>query len=288
MTVELRAVCQADVPALLAIPGAPPSAEDLRGQLFDAARDRGRRVVVAARGGAVAGCAGWVEAPPWCYGAPVLAADGEVAAALVAHVVARARGFAERIRISAAADEPAKHAALRGAGFAPVFDFVTYARRVGPGDGAVAALPWRRIGWADLDVERLRDVENDTFAGVPNAPPMSADELAEALASPRCDRDATAAWADDAGAYVAFAQLSRDADERGRFASVDAVGVRAALRGRGVAAALIDDVIARVAGEVAEVRALIASTNAASIALHAGRGFAERARRTVYEAALTR
>ena len=62
-----------------------------------------------------------------------------------------------------------------------------------------------------------------------------------------------------------------------------AIGVRAAARGHGLAAAIVDDVLARVCGDVTEARALIASTNVASLSLFAGRGFRERSRRTVFE-----
>jgi ribosomal protein S18 acetylase RimI-like enzyme len=291
----LRPLREADLPALLALQhaftGAGPrwSIEELRGQLYDAARDHGRRVVVAARGEAIAGAAGWVEAPPALYGAPVLAGDDEAAAALVAHLVARARAIgAEHVRISVTDADAPKRRAVEAAGAAAIFDFVTVARPIRPGDGARYAGTLRRVPHGELDAARFTALSNDTFAGVPNSPPASVDEVRAQLDGALCDRAATAAWADDEGRYLGFVQVSRDVDDRGRFATIDAVGVRAELRGRRVAAALVDDVIARVAAECGELRALIASTNAASLALFAGRGCAERSRRTVYELRLTR
>jgi len=293
--ITLRPLREADLPALLALQhgfaGSGPrwSIEELRGQLHDVARDGGRRVVVAARGDDVAGAAGWVEAAPTLFGAPVLAGDDEAAAALVAALVGQARAIdARQLRISVTDADLPKRRALEAVGAAAIFDFVTVVRPVRPGDGARWAGAHRRVDHADLDVARFTDVLNDTFEGVPNAPPASLDEVGGQLAAPLCDRVATAAWADDGGRYVACLQVSRDQDERGRFATIDAVGVRAELRGRGLAGALVDDALARVAAEVVELRALIASTNTASLALFASRGCLERSRRTVYELGLTR
>ena len=287
--IELRALREADLPALLALQhrftGAGPrwSLEELRGQLHDVARGHGARVVVAARGAVIAGAAGWVEAAPALYGAPVLAGDDEAAAALIAHLVARARAIdATHLRISATDADLPKQRALAAAGAEAIFDFVTVVRRVQPGDGAPYAGPYRRVPHAELDLAAFTDVSNDTFAGVPSSPPATEAEIRGQLDAPLCDRAATAAWA-DGDRYVGFVHVTRDADDRGRFATVEAVGVRAERRGRGLAAALIDDAIARITADCGELRALIASTNTASLALFAARGCVERSRRTVHE-----
>ena len=286
----LRPLREADVPALLALQhafaGAGPrwSIEELRGQLTDAARARGAQVVVAARGDEVVGAAGWVEAPPALYGAPVLAGDDEAAATLIAHLAARARTIAAtQLRITVTDADGPKRRAVEAAGGRAIFDFVSVAAAIAPGDGARYAGHYHRVGHGELDPARLADVSNETFAGVPNSPPQSAEDFRHQLDDPRCDREATAAWTDSTGRYVAFVQVSRDRDERGRFVTVDAIGVRAEQRGRHLGAAIIADVIARVAGEVAELRALIASSNAPSLGLFAARGCTETSRRTVYE-----
>jgi len=290
---RLRALREDDVPGLLAIQhaqsGAAPrwSLEELRLQLYDEARDRGRQVVVASRSGEVTGVAAWVEALPWLYGAPVLAADHDAAEPLIGHLIARAREIdARHARISATPDEVAKRDALVAAGFTPVFDFVTVARPVRPGDGAVWSSSRPRVPCEGLDDDRMVDVYNDTFAGVPNSPPTTRERLRAELDSPRIDHGATAAW-EEGGRYVAFVQVSRDVEGDTPFVTIDAIGVRDELRGQGVARAILDDVLARVSIAAREARALIASTNTASLALHHGRGFVERSRRTVYELAIT-
>ncbi len=284
-----RALAQADLPAIhalhLATVGAHPpmSRDELASQLWDVARARGRQVVVAVDRDAVVGCAGWVEAPPWCYGAPVFAATPAAARFLAETLVSRARACgASRARVSVFPGEDVKRAALAAAGFAPAFDFVTVARRRAPGDGARWAGPWRRVPYARLEAAALRDVHDDSFAGVANSAPLELDAVRELLDGPGLDRDATCALADADGRYAAFVVVLRDADADGPFAVIDMIGVRAGARRRGLAAALLDDALARV--DAPAVRALIASTNAASLALHASRGFTEVARRTVVEA----
>lgn len=289
----LRPLAADDLPALLALqhrdagPDHRLSAVELHDQLHDAGRGHGRQVVVATRAGHIVGGAGWVEAAPWCFGSPVIAADDEAATLLIAHVVARAHAVGARhLRISALAAETAKRTALAAAGFAAALDFITVVRAVTAGDGTAWSRPWRRIGWGELDVDALTDVHNDTFAGVPNSVDATAAELREQLDGPRVDRSATAAYVDDAvdrARYLAFVQVERDRADRGPVATLATIGVRAAARGHGDAAAIVDDVLARVASDVREARALIASTNLASLGRFHRLGFVERARRTVYQ-----
>jgi ribosomal protein S18 acetylase RimI-like enzyme len=258
--------------------------DELRQQLFDVARGHGANTVTALRAGDAVGCAGWVEALPWLYGAPLLAPDEVVAQRLIAHVVDRAHAIgAKRLRMSASAEERGKRAALVAAGFQPALDFIWFARALRPGEGKRASLPWRRVSWEELDVERYRDVHNDTFAGIPNAPALSREVVEDELSRDHLDRTATAAWVDEAGRYVAFVQVERDPGVEGGRRTIESIGVRAELRGRGVARDILEDVIARVSQEAGELRALIASTNTPSILLHTGLGFQEQSRRTVFE-----
>ena len=269
---KLRGLEEADVAALA--PMFHGTEAELRANLYDTGRAGGANVVVAERDGAVLGCAGWVLARPWCFGAPVLARDRAAADALIAHVVGRGPGCT--VRISAYPDEPAKREALVAAGFTERLDFITVAR---PRDGGAAGMgAWHRVGFADLDWERFADVLNTTFEGVPNTTRVSGDDLRADLERPLTSRDATAAWADERGDYAAFAHVSID----GAVATVEAIGVRAAHRGGGHARRVLDDVFARLPG-CTEVRALIASTNTASLGLFRARGFTELERRTVYE-----
>jgi ribosomal protein S18 acetylase RimI-like enzyme len=270
--VNLRDLADTDLAALAALFRGTPA------QLGRDLRD-GREVVVAARGEEIAGCAATIVAGSDGFGAPVLATDPGTAMTLVGHVVERcAAGGAARIRISAFPDEVDKLAALRAHGFAPVFDFVTVARAPG---GEVAPAPrLQRLGYDRLDPARFAEAYNACFADVPNAPPLSAAQMAHDLAAPTTDRALTCAWGDYDGLVLA----ERDRDARGTFVDVTAIGAR--VRRQGLGGAILDDLLARVTG-VDEVRALIATTNAASLALFTARGFVEHARRTVYEKLLT-
>ena len=285
-TTTLRRFDRADLDALRALQhataGTGPrwSRAALEGQLTDPARDHGRRVVVAERGGAIVGAAGWVEAPPQLFGAPVLAADRDAADVLVAHLIAHARSMsATSLRISATDGDAAKVAALAAAGFAALFDLLTLARST---EALPVATTFRRRDLASLGVAALRDLHNETFAGVPNSPPLDDDDVQHVLA--RHWAEASGVWLDDGGEVAGFVIAVRDRDGEQDFVEDDSIAVRAPWQRRGLGDAMLRHMLAVAAGDcVPEARALIASTNAASLRLHERAGFAERSRRTVWE-----
>lgn len=299
METTLRALSEDDLAPLLALQrelaGRSPrwSAAELREQLFDHARGEGRNVVVAEVGGEVRGVVGWVHAPPWLYGAPVVVAGEDTAERLVAHLVERGRALGvAHLRVSVGDAEHDKRAALVSRGFVPVFDFITFTRRIAraPEVGeswqpfAVAGLT--RIAHADLDPLALLAIQNETFRDVPNAPPADADEMRDALAGGLVDRALTSAYVDTEGRYRAFLLAMRDVEDGIPFVTVDAIGVDERLRGHRVGQAILEDALwrnARAEAPAEELRALIASTNHASVALHRRVGLAERCRRTVHQ-----
>src|SRR5262249_44230069 len=161
-------------------------------------------------------------APPTCYGAPMIAPDRAVAAALIDHVRGRARACgATRVRISAYDDEPGKRAALLAAGFAPLFDFVTVG--CDSPHGARWSRDWPRIRTGEVDPARWSAVHNGVCAGVPNPEPLDPAEMARLLAHPLTCRAATAAYGD----YDGFVHVEHEPG----FATIAAIGVRAAHRG---------------------------------------------------------
>lgn len=95
---------------------------------------------------------------------------------------------------------------------------------------------------------------------------------------------ATAAWHDGDGRCVGFA-IGKRAGADGAIG--EAIGVDPAWRGRGLAQAMLADVIAVAAQDgCAAVVAAIASDNAPSLALHRRAGFVERARKQLWDLAL--
>jgi ribosomal protein S18 acetylase RimI-like enzyme len=277
--IELRALATDDLPALLALQHATStpawSAATLEGQLLDPAREHGRNVVVATRDGAIVGVAGWVDAEGEQFGAPVLAADREAADALVDRLVAHARDRgATRLRISCTTPEQAKRDALESAGFRVVLDFITLAiaaERRNP------RIELARVAVDSVEPEVVKLLHDETFDGVDNAPPISIEQARHV--QQHAWPEASGVWldGDEPGAFVV---AMRDGDAL----EIDEIGVRASWRRRGLARALVDLVIdiAATAG-FAEVRALIASTNAASLALHEAAGLRERYRRAMYQ-----
>ena len=68
---------------------------------------------------------------------------------------------------------------------------------------------------------------------------------------------------------------------------VEAIGVHPRWRRRGLAAVMLDHLLAAaVADGTPEVRAMIASSNPGSLGLHAAAGFTERARKALWDLAL--
>jgi ribosomal protein S18 acetylase RimI-like enzyme len=285
--IALRPLEPSDLPALLALQhafsggGARWTLAHLEAQLRDPGRAGGRNFVVADRGGAVVGGAGWVEAGEQMFGSPVLAADRDAARALVAHLVARARAIgALTLRCSTTPADAPKVGALRAAGFAPILDFITFARAAAPIVGP--RLPLRRVAVTEIPLEELRDLYNETFMGVPNSPILDDEQVAHGIAGSW--PDASGVWFDEEGAAAGFVIAMRERDGNLEHAVVDSVGVRAAWRKRGVGALAVAHLVSTAAAAgLTEVRALIASTNDASLRLHRGLGFAERSRISCWE-----
>lgn len=252
--------------------------ETLRRDLRDSARGHGRQVVIALEDGRPAGVAGWValgvETAGIVYGSPVLARTEPSAAALLDRLATEARIIgARQLRVSLLQREEAKAAALARSGFQPLLDMISVERpSVGlpevPLPTGLRFVPAERMDW-----DRFAEVYNRVFAEVPNAPPVGGAAKREEWE--HADREASGLWEDASDRYVAWIAVHPDGD-------IDEVGVDASLRGRGVAPALY-----RRAGEamaragVPSLRAMLASTNTATLRLHEKLGFQEYARRTV-------
>ncbi len=286
---RLRPLERRDLPALLALQhaftgeGVRWTLAHLDRELHDPARDGGRRVVVAERAGVVVGGAGWIVAGDEMFGAPVLAGDVEAAGALLDHLVARAHATGvATLRVSATALDAPKHQALAARGFEALFDFLTLARP--PVEIDVPSLPLVHIPVTGLPTAAMRDLVNETFAGVPNAPPM--DEEATRHALDALWPEGSGVWIDSGGEPAGFLWGTRERDGDLEHAAVDSIGVRAAWRGQGVGRLLLGTLLGAAArAGLPEVRALIAWVNEPSLRLHRRLGFAERSRFTVWQLA---
>lgn len=291
--VALRRFEPADVPALHALYDrlvAPaPGWTAGEAPVHWGADDPERRAagLVALRGDALVGGVSVVRVPPWLHVFPLVAADEGAAAALLDAALVHAAGPGiERIRIGVRAGEGAKRAAVAARGFARSIDMIDTVRAVAIPRRAAAPLTaeLRRVAAAELDRDALRALHDLTFAEVPNSGPITDAELAGLLDGPDAWPAATAAWADAAGRYLGFVIGVRAADGRGRFGRVEAIGVDAAVRGHGLARRMLDDLLAQAEADgLDEVRAMIASTNAASLGLHRRAGFVELDRREMWD-----
>jgi ribosomal protein S18 acetylase RimI-like enzyme len=288
--IALRPVTREDVAALVAIQHARAgtmnrrSHASLERELFDAAHGHGAHVEVAVEGMAVRGAVGRVVGGDQGFLAPVIAATDAVAEALVLAGVGALRAAGART-VRASAGEPAGPVAraYAAAGFVPVFEFIELARTSGWLDHDVP----RHLAIRPLDAvdrEAVRVMHNLSIVGTPNALPMTAADVADAIDGPGTFGLGSSVVIGPAGAPYAVLFAGHDRDDRGEYASVEMVAVDPDRRGAGLARALVGRLVtvAHAAG-IPEVRALIASTNVASMALHRRLEFTDLYRRTVYE-----
>ncbi|MBK9031701.1 MAG: GNAT family N-acetyltransferase [Myxococcales bacterium] len=251
--------------------------------LTAAALGGGAHATVATRGGRVVGVGGFVRAAPWLFLWPLAADDGPAAGALLDATVAAGRGpGVATARVSTRTCEPHKLAEVVARGFRRSIDFVQLARPTAPSLPAPAVAATPRRGDA-IDRAAAHALHEQAFAALANTAPMAAADFAELLDGPGAWSAATSAWHDAAGACVGFV-IGATAPDHG---VIEAIGVDPAWRGRGLGRAMIADVLAIAAGAgVAEVRAMVASDNPASLALHGRAGFVERARKELWDLAL--
>lgn len=288
-SLSLRAWSPADAPAIAALseryfaPDPAWSAATVIAQLGADALGRGAHVRVAERAGRVVGVVGFVRVPPWLYVFPLAALDEAAAGALfdAAIELGRAPGVT-RARVSTRQVEPHKRAAIVARGLERSIDFVEVTRASTPPLVAAPVDATPRRG-AAIDRAAMHELHDRAFAEIANTAPMTVEDFAMLLDGPTAWRGPTAAWHDAGGRCVGFVIGVRARDH----GVVEAIGVDPAWRGRGLGRAMLADLLAIAAATgVAEVRAGIASNNAASLALHLRAGFVERSRKEMWDLAL--
>ena len=297
-------------------PDPPWDAGEAAARLTSDAVGGGEQVQIAMREGRVVGVGGYVVAPPWLYLWPVMAEDGAAVGAILDAVVsAGRRPGLERARVSVRAIEPGKQAAVIERGYTRSIDFVEVVRVAGAATaramapeqgldavrvaGAVTARATlhgddRQARAAPQELElrtgaaitrdAMRATHDRSFAEIPNTAPMSAADFDHLLDGSTAWPAATAGWYAADGTCAGFVIGLRHADH----GVVEAIGVHPDWRRRGLAAVMLDHLLAAAVGdEVPEVRAIIASTNAGSLGLHAAAGFVERARKQLWDLELS-
>jgi len=265
-------------------PDPPWTPETAREELHADALGNARNVRIAERDGEVVGMAGWVAEPPWIYLWPLTAADGEVVDALVDAVLAAAAAPGiDRVRVSVRPGEPEKAAALAARGMRHTLDWIVMRREVRHADELPAPHGMRWLAGADLDRAELLRVYNDSFAEIPLTAPATPGDLDRMLDGASAWPQGTWALADADGGIAAFLIGERYPGHR----VVEGIGTSPAWRRRGLGRVLLRRAMAVVAADGGgELRAVIASSNDASLGLHAAEGFTEHARKAVWEMTL--
>jgi ribosomal protein S18 acetylase RimI-like enzyme len=263
-------------------------ASEARAMMTSDALGKGAHVRVAVRDGNVVGVGAYVLAPPWLFLWPVMGEDEAVHGELIDAAIAagRAAGGVERARVSVRPIEPGKQVAVEARGFVRAIDFVEVVRASDADDARrerreVAGLV-RREG-AAIDRRAMHATHEAAFATLSNTAPMSEADFDHQLDGPRAWPGATAGWFAEDGTCAGFVLALRHADH----GVVEAIGTHPQWRRRGLAAVMLEHLLGAAAREgVPEVRAMIASDNPASLALHEAAGFRRRGRKEVWELAL--
>jgi len=256
------------------------TAERAAAELTADALGGGDHVRVAERDGRTVGIAAYVAAPPWLYLWPLAADDQAAAAALLDAVLAAGAGPGlTRARVSVRAVEPHKQAAVVARGFTRSIDFLELARAPVPPLDA-PALPVEIRRGPRLDRAAVHALHDLTFAEIDNTVPATAADFAAQLDGPGAWPEVTSAWHDRDGRCVGFVIGARAPDH----GVVEAIGVDPAWRGRGLGRAMLADLLRIAAATgVEQVRAVVASTNHRSLALHGRAGFVEQARKQLWD-----
>jgi ribosomal protein S18 acetylase RimI-like enzyme len=276
---RLRAIERGDVPALVAIhraivgPVAAWSAAVLEDLLWNPGHADGRNAVVAVDGrGAVAGVAGWIAVGREFFGSPVLARDHAAAELLVGELVSRARAAgAAWIRIGCADGEPHKRAALVARGFEEQlhFSMMTCAPAPRP---TIRPSGLEYAPLASVEPAVLIEIHDASMLEIDNTGPMSVEAARHLQA--RAWGVGSGVWL-DGDSPAAFLVLIRDREPVDHVL-IDQIGVAPRWRRLGIARILVERALDRAALDGAtEVRAIIASTNHPSLALHQAAGFQE-------------
>ncbi|MFN8110337.1 MAG: hypothetical protein U0Y82_10925 [Thermoleophilia bacterium] len=288
MSVRVRPWRAQDAPAVAALsarlaapdPGWTPAqaASRLTGDVYA----HGRDVAVAVRDEEVVGLLAAVTAPPWMFVWPMWTDHRPAADALLEWAVALARTHGVTgMRMSCPPHQAVKLEAITALGFVHTDDFLRVVRSVDrePDPGPPPpGTRWTGVGRGEREV--FRRIYNDVFEGHPHSVPISGDDLDGLMDGDEAWPGATGMLRDGAGRPTAFVfGLRTDAG-----GTVEGIGTVRQARGRGLARWMLLRTLAVAAAEgMGEVEALILSSNAASLALHRGRGFRDTDRKPMYE-----
>jgi len=254
------------------------SLANLREELTDSARGKGSHVRLAYdEKGLLAGFAGWVRGEGGeFFGAPFKARNADSAAMLLRHLLKEAEG-AVWMRLSAFPEEIAKMAALKNAGFTPLFEFVEF--ECCPAKTKPVSLP---AGVEDQSVIEMDPAEfarlhNASFAGVDSSLPFSAEQAREILASPLLHPGFSRLWRSRDGQAIAFSLGHKDGH-------IEAIGISPDSQGKGIGSRLYERILARAAMEgTMRIYSTVSSRNEGSMRLHRRLNIPEVERRTVWQ-----
>lgn len=253
--------------------------DNAKAQLFDLARCQGRNVVKVLEKKAFKGIAGWISEPKTneFYGAPFFAECANASLILITELVKQARGAKARfVRVGSFPFEKEKNEALAASGFKVAFEFIQL--EISLKFSELKDLINLKYVDADHIVpSKYRDLYNDSFKGVSNAPPLDEAKAQELWESPELDRRLSGVWANDQGDYIAFIVIHTDG-------YLDSIGVHSAFQKQGLGSSIYESIFSKAYSLGMKcLRVMIADNNEASLKLHQRYGFKELERRQVWQ-----
>lgn len=252
--------------------------EEVKSQLTDLARERGKNVTLAVRNGQIEGVVGWVhdKLESAFYAAPFWVSTQEAADVFARHLLnVGSQNNAKFIRVGAAPYQSYKQNAFRNSGYKKTFCFIDLEKPL-ESNQQVPKFDYAIVKAIDVDPEKYRELYNDSFKNVSNAPQINLDQAVETWADPEIHQDLSFVLSRN-GKYIAFVLQKKNG-------YLDSIGVHSDLQKSRLGRKMYEYVFALAPHfGIHKITTLVADNNVASLKLHEKFAFKETERRQMWQ-----